>query len=251
MQASPTNEFARSHSSAVAAPSVLTTAMKRAVDGLPASLQAEGAQEALDVLAVAAGLKPLALLGVGDPDGSVANALSGAATQAGLTVTSMAPWRVDAGLRGLPSWYRDNVSVRDDAAVIAAVSQPGGAPLPAGGSEISVGEGAAALGYPKCCVREFHRKRRLFHIFSLRAISRQAGGDSEAMRRLARAQVMLAPRSAAERRALALATRTVFAPATSLAMCWVCENAADSAAMRLSAGYRALAVDLGAECFLI
>lgn len=225
--------------------------MRRAVDGLPANLRAEGAQAALDVLAVAAGLKPLALLGIGDPDGVVANAVSGAAAQAGLSVTTMTPWRVGAGLRGLPSWYRDIVAVRDGAPVIAAVSRPGGAPLPAGGSEISVGEEAALLGYPECCVRDFHRKRRLFHIFSLRAISRQAGGDAKAMRRLAGAQIMLAPRSAAERRALALATRTIFAPATSLAMCRICENDVDSAAMRLSARYRALAVDAGAETFLM
>ncbi len=251
MQASPKNEFSRPHLSEVAAPSVLTASLKRTVDGLPASLRAEGAQEALDVLAVAAGIKPLALLGVGDADGSVASALLDAARKAGLNVTDTSPWRVAEGWRGLPSWYRDLAELQEGASPVCVVSRPVGASVPAGGSEISVGEEAAALGYPKCCVRDFHRKRRLFHIYSLRAVSRQAGGDAEAMRRLARAQTMLAPRSAVERRALALATRTVFAPATSLAMCRVCENATDSAAMRLSARYRALAVDAGAESFLI
>jgi hypothetical protein len=226
-------------------------ALKGIVGAMPPAQRAEGAQDALDVLAVAAGLKPLALLGVGDADGSVVSTLSDAARKAGLNVIDAAPWRVMEGWRGLPSWYRNLAELQEGASPVWVVSRPDAAPVPAGGSEISVGEEAAALGYPECCVRDFHRKRRLFHLFSLRAISRQTAGDTEAMRRLAGAQIMLAPRSAAERRALALATRMDFAPATSVAMCRVCENAADSAAMRLSACHRALAVDAGAETFLM
>ena len=72
-------------------------------------------------------------------------------------------------------------------------------------------------------------------------IKRQANGDRDLLQRLARAQVMLAPKSEIDSKLLMRATRAVFAPLTSIAMCAACEAGTDSPARLISADFARLA----------
>jgi len=179
-------------------------------------------RDEIDVAALHAGIKQVAIVD-----------LDFAATD-GLRVVDGAPWRIEADLRGLPVWYAD--AVREPA--VRFVSR---AEIPAPGSSLTMAREAALLSYPYCCVIAFHRRRRLFHLLNARAIARQADGDRESMMRLARADIVLAPRGAREQRWLRLATWTSFAAGTSIAMCPDCDARDDSAARRVAQRYCALA----------
>jgi len=207
------------------------------------------AQEALDAIAVVAGLKPAAVLGCGYRDDALVAAVAAAPAASGLSIGERRGWVAEAGL---PPWYA--VPLREAATaerlwvVGAAADKQGWRQLmrenPGDDAE-SVG-----LGYPSCCVAEFHRRRLNYHLITIDMLTRQAAGDEGLMRRLARAGVRPTPRGEAEIHALMQATRTVFAPFTSIAMCAACEQAPDSPARRIGAAFQRLAASVGFDAWL-
>ena len=199
---------------------------------------------------VAAGIKPLAVVGCGYTAPAFIEQVASGAVGNDLVAQMGHPWA--STLEPDIAWFRAARRAMLDTMpvlyVAAHVRDKGFAAL--AGQRVDVATEAAALGYPQCCVREFNRQQRLLHLITLRMIARQAGHDEARMRRLVEAQVMLAPRSPAETRALALATRATFAPFMSVAMCRACVSDGDSPARRLSTRFRDLAIESGFDRFL-
>lgn len=220
-----------------------TEALGAAPAAAPPDLRSMAAEEALEALAVAAGLKPLAILGCGYVAPAFCAAVCAAAAAAGLAVVAGAPWIVNEGGAALPGWYAAAIAEGAATTPIWFIRRTGhDADIPPPGARINACEEARQLGYPLCCVRGFHRRRRSFHRLMAHLIRRQAAGDPAAMGRLARAQVMPTPRSDREVRWLALATHFSIAPFTSIALCRRCETDPMAPARRIGARYRALAM---------
>ncbi|MSO89943.1 MAG: hypothetical protein EXQ89_08285 [Rhodospirillaceae bacterium] len=228
-------------------PSPLAGDFAAAIEVAPPEARAAAAQDALDVLAVAAGIKPFAAVGWGIESAAFRVAIAAAARRAGLAAFDGPPWIGESGISGR-RWY--DQALREDAAAtrILLVGSPGSeaALRRLAGSRLGAGEEAGVLGYPQCCVKEFHRRQRLFHLITRRMIGRQAQGDETLLGRLTRARVMLAPKTETELKLLLRATRMVFAPFTSIAMCRACEADSGSAARLISARFESLPGDVAA-----
>ena len=147
-------------------------------------------QEILDFLAMAAGLKPVFLLGRGlDSPQWVADA-SGLAGDFGFHVVQGPYW--DATPFGkFPNWYRDHTVVQlapfratyvcssnETAHEIDSINDAGG--------RLSMSTEARLLGYPACCVVAHYDRAVRYHqaIFSI--LKRFAGGDDAQMQALLR-----------------------------------------------------------------
>jgi hypothetical protein len=216
-----------------------------AAAAVSADLRAEAAQDALDVLAVAAGWKPVAIVGCGFEAPDFLADVRKAARAAGLETSEGSLWRETGEARGLPSWYTDSLAAIFAEVGVLFVSKRSLDDVP--GRLLTAAQEAELLGYPACCVVEYHRRRRLYHLLAIRAIRRQAAGDVTQMRRLADSQVMLTPRSPRERRQLARALRAVFLPYASVAICEICQAEEGSPARKLSERYRRLIAEAGLE----
>lgn len=217
----------------------------QAAERVPDDLRAEAAQDALDVMAVAAGWKPVAIVGCGYHAPAFVADVRRAADASGLETVEGPLWRETGEASGLPRWYGDSLAkiIGDVRVLFVARQTLTGMP----GRALTATEEAALLGYPDCCVSEYHRRRRLYHLVMVRAIRRQTEGDQERARRLAESQVILTPRSERERRQLARATRSIFLSFASFAICGTCEAEADSPARQLSERYRRLIADAELE----
>jgi hypothetical protein len=200
--------------------------------------RSDSAQDVLDVLAVVAGWKPVAIVGCGYDGTGFVDRVAEAATGAGLATAMGAPWMEEGDLARLPAWYVEPLQEAVGAARILFVGRDPVEGLP--GRRLKGVEMARFLAYPVCCVEDYHRRRRTFHRLAVDAIRRQAGDDSQRLIRLARGQFVPTPRSDAEAKRLAAATRTVIAPLTSVAVCRPCEAGGDTPAGRLSEQYRQL-----------
>lgn len=211
----------------------------------------EAAQEALDFLAMAVGLKPVLLLGRGLDATPWLRAVLQLAIDRGFHVVEGPCWEAEIALEGLPGWYAERTAAaisgmrahyvckaRATARAVAAACR-GGAP--------TVDEEARLLGYPPCCVAAHYRRARAWHGAWLAMLTRVAGGDEAAMRRLFDDNVRLEPDTDDESGALEAATTFRRAPFTSVNMCADCETAPDSSAMALAARYRALAETVAPE----
>ncbi len=218
-----------------------------AIEVAPPEARAAAAQDALDVLAVAAGIKPFAAVGWGFDSTAFRVAIAAAAARAGLAAFDGPPWIGESGNSG-QSWYDEALCEDLAATQLLFVGPPRSeaALRRLAGSRLGVSEEAGVLGYPLCCVKEFHRRQRLFHLITRRMIGRQAQGDETLKRRLARARAMLTPKTETELKLLLRATRMIFAPFTSIAMCRACEADSGSAARILSARFEALSGDVAA-----
>jgi hypothetical protein len=227
---------------------ILALLLVDAVRSAPGHLRHETAQDALDTLATAAGLKPMTIAGVGYDAPDFLARLDDAARGAGLATRIGPLWASAAEPEVV--WYREALQVAANAAPVFFVARERAPINETIGRRLDAAEQAAALGYPLCCAREHHRQQRLLHLISLRMIARQAGNDEAQMRRLAEAQVVLTPRSATEARRLAVATSTTFAPFTSIAMCSTCAADPASPARQISARFGELAADTGFHSLL-
>lgn len=204
-------------------------------------------QDLLDVAAVAAGMKPAALAGVGYEVDAQAPGLADALAGLGLVVTVRYPWIPACDADGLPVWYAAALERRYMAVTVVAVAQHDRvlANLPAPGEPVdAVGE-ATLLGYPPCCATAYHHRRRRYHHLMLGMLERQADGDEARMARLFGAGALPTPRSAQEAASLRDLVVPDFAPFTSIAMCAGCTDHDESPARRLAAGYARIARDTG------
>ena len=217
----------------------LTTALDRI-----AATQ-EQVHEALDVLAVAAGMKRLTVLVHAAAAGPWHDAVGPILAAAPVATRTGPAWTVAGELANAPDWYAEGVRAHRHAQRLIFVSQAEASMGPADAlcaeADILPIMEAESLGYPECCVDAQHQRMRSFHSLMARLIERAAGPDRARMLRLARAAVVLPPSDAAERQALAAALDTTPAPFTAVNMCRACAADRDSPAWRLSRAYEELA----------
>jgi hypothetical protein len=123
---------------------------------IPRTLDGEDWQDGLDLLALAAGLKPIAMFGRGgavDPWRTLAR-------EFGLATIETAPWEPECPAHLLPRWYLDATARRRARQKILVVARDYEAlaraqALSAQG-RIGAAAEAALLGYPPCCVAAHH-----------------------------------------------------------------------------------------------
>ena len=152
-------------------------------------------------------------------------------------------WVVKEEIAGLPDWYAAELRASRQNASVRLVWKPAAATRDV--APTSAAAEADLLSYPRCCVRAYYRRRRLYHRFMVKRVRQFAGTDEVKARDLVAAEVTYAPATAGERTAFAVATAFVLAPFTTLAMCPSCAASADSPARRISAAYQGLAADAG------
>ena len=212
---------------------------------VPGPEQAHAAQEALDVVAAMAGLKPLALLGQGVNWPGWHEDVAEIAADCGATAAAGGMWIVPGDVHGLPDWYTGSLLAarRGQSTLLVHWDTELGLPQPGrdGLARISQAAEARLLGYPPCCVADHHASQRACHRLRADIIHRQAGGDDVQMRRLAESEVVLRPHTPEDRARWRTATRCVPAPFTSVNMCPACAADAASPARTLSLEYRRLA----------
>jgi hypothetical protein len=202
-------------------------------------------QDGLDLLAVAAGLKPVCLLSRGFADPSWLDAATALARDLRLPMLTGACWHPALPDPDFPAWYRAAIaerSVRElalyvwrDAAIGAAVRR-----LCAAG-RVAPADEAVLLGYPACCVAQHHAQALSLERLSVAGLTRLAGDDAARRQRLAAAGVMPAPASADEWRQYESATTIAPQPWTSVNRCTTCARDPDGPAGRLGRRYRDLA----------
>jgi hypothetical protein len=213
----------------------------------------EAAQEALDFLALLAGLKPVYLLGRGIADPPWIRGVLQIAIDQGLYVVEGPYWDAGRNDSDLPDWFRDHGAsafgelrahyicrARAMADEIEAICAAGGPTL---------AQEARLLGYPDCCVAGHYARNLAYQRLWLEMLSEQCGGDEAEMRRKLADSTPLDPPSDDMRQRLMAAMRVDPAPFTSINMCDSCRDGPDSPARRLSAQYRDLAgaIDPGLE----
>jgi hypothetical protein len=214
----------------------------------PGFSPAELAQEVLDLLAVAAGVKPVCLLGRGFDDPAwVAGAVM-VADEMKLRVIQGPFWDAPEAMEGLPDWYV--ALVRADLAPFrafyvartAAVAEKLTAACETGFP--TAAEEAALLGYPPCCVAAHQARNRTFHEAMLSILARQAGDDPDAQAKLMASGDPLLPETEAEQAAFLGGMQVTPGPFTSVNLCESCAADRDSPGAKMSQQYAALAVEI-------
>jgi hypothetical protein len=202
-------------------------------------------QDGLDLLAVAAGLKPVCLLGRGFADAAWLDAAATVARDLGLSTLTGACWHPAAHESDLPDWYRAGFVARAARETARYVWRDGARGddvrrLCADG-RVAPDDEAALLGYPACCVAQHHAQARAFEQLTIALVTRLAGDDIARRRHLVAEGVTPTPRSEAEWRQLEAATAIAPQPYTSVNRCAACARDPDGPAGRLGARYLALA----------
>ncbi len=192
-------------------------------------------QDGLDLLALAAGLKPVAMFGRG---AGAIESWDALARRFDLPTIEAAPWDAAPPKNFFPRWYLDATSARRARQKILLVAREDAllqrARALAAKGRVSVAEEAEILGYPPCCVAE-HHAAALAHERQTAYLVGHANPDDEALRmRLVAsgATPYLAP--------------PVLAPSrwTSVNLCRVCAAGTDGPARGLERAYAALAARL-------
>lgn len=205
----------------------------------------ELAQEILDFLAMAAGLKPVFLLGRGLDSPRWVDCAAGLAAEFGFHVVRGIFWDATP-FDKFPRWYRDYTvaqfgalrsvyvcSSAETATEINAINEAGG--------RLSMSTEARLLGYPECCVAAHYDSAGRYHQAILSIVKRLAGGDRTQMQALLRSGVPLfpkTPRESANMEALFLLDPASFG---SWNQCQSCAEDDHSPSAKLSEKYRALA----------
>jgi hypothetical protein len=211
------------------------------------------AQEILDFLAMASGLKPALLLGRGLDSPEWLASTTALAAEFEFHVVEGPFW--DATPFGkFPDWYRDHALTQlapfhasyvctshETAQEIGTINEAGG--------RLSMSTEARLLGYPVCCVVAHYDRAVRYHqaIFSI--LRRLSGGDDARMQALLRGGAALTPKTQAEIAHMAAAFDLQPAPFGSWNQCPHCARNAASPSADLSHKYKALAEATDAEWF--
>ncbi|MPY72200.1 MAG: hypothetical protein GEU92_19245 [Alphaproteobacteria bacterium] len=208
----------------------------------------ELAQEMLDFLAMADGMKPACLIGRGFDDPEWIAGAVAVASGMKLRVIEGPFWDAAGAYDGLPGWYAEFVQadlapfrawyVTRTAAVAARIEAACASGRPTAAEE------AALLGYPACCVAAHHGRNRAFHEATLSILARRAAGDEAEMARMLREGEPLIPETDAEKAAFLEGMRVTPCPCASVNMCEDCRTDSGSPAARLSARYAAFAREI-------
>jgi hypothetical protein len=208
--------------------------------------RASATQDGLDLLAVAAGLKPVGVLGCDDNWGDWPVGAAAVAYELDLGFQPDARWYPARDDRhgSLPDWYVAAVAARRasqnalyvwrDPALEDRVRQA------CARGRVTVAEEAALLGYPECCVAQHHAQALALEDLNIAAIVRQAR-DDEARHRLAAAGIVPLPRSPEAWREVEATLAIAPEPDTSINRCAACVADPDGPAGRLGRRYRELA----------
>ena len=209
------------------------------------------AQEILDFLAMAAGLKSVFLLGRGV---ELLEWIAGARDLAGKFgfYVMQGPFWDATPFGKFPDWYRDYTvtqlvpfratyicSSRETAQEIGSIKDSGG--------RLSMMVEARLLGYPECCVVAHYDRVVSYHhaIFSI--LKRLAGGDEAQMQALLRGGAALAPKTKREIAHMEAAFELHPAPYGSWNQCPHCARNEESLSAELSRIFRSLAETTDAE----
>ena len=181
-------------------------------------------QDSLDLLALAAFMKTVALIGCGYHTGGWLPAVAELAAGRGLAVRrGGVPWLVREEFAGLPEWYAGPVRDAWRSADMLTVCRPQ-AVTRFGGEAIMVGceEEAELLGYPACCVTDHHTRRRIYHDLMIDLIAARCEATPE-RRRLAESEAMPSLRDDADRCRLEEALRGEALAFAGFVPCPVCQ----------------------------
>ncbi|MEZ5666827.1 MAG: hypothetical protein R3F55_05230 [Alphaproteobacteria bacterium] len=198
-------------------------------------------REILDILAVAAALKPVAAIGF-DTDAERLDRYTGAAERCGLVVAPCRPWVSLGEFDRVPRWFVEAVlaaRTRKRLVAISACPELLARLANCRTATLDAAEEAGLLGYPPCCVAD-HAVRRAAMQRDLAAATLAAGqGDPQRAGRLAAAGWLphgFSGGALAEARCGRL---------SGLLMCRECAADPLSPAMRLEASYAMLADRIG------
>jgi len=212
---------------------------------------ATAAQEALDFLAMMAGLKPVLMLGRGFTNTQWIKGTLQIAVDHKLHVVEGPYWDAAPKPADLPEWYVEHTRAafegfRAHYVCKARVIADEVAEMCRTGTS-TVADEARLLGYPACCVEAHHARSRDYQIAWLSILEREADSEETEMRRLLADGAPLMPATDDERSRLEAAMKVHAAPFTSVNMCEACAASSDSAARRLSRrnGEFARALDQG------
>lgn len=181
-------------------------------------------QDSLDLLAIAACLKSVALIGCGYRTGDWLPAVAELAGGGGLAVRRGGmPWLVREEFAGLPDWYAGPVRAAWRSADMLTVCRPDAA-MRFGDEPIMVDgeEEAELLAYPPCCVTDHHARRRIYHELMIDLIAARCESTEE-RRRFAQSEAMPSLRDEADRRRLQEALRGEALAFAGFVPCPVCE----------------------------
>lgn len=213
--------------------------------------QAAACQEALDFMAMLAGLKPVLMLGRGFDNRHWIEAALRIADDLKLHVVEGPYWDAVPAPSGLPEWYVAHTGaafegLRAHYVCKARATAEEVAELCRSGTP-SIADEARLLGYPACCVEAHYARNRDYRMAWLAILEREAGGEEAEMRRLLADGVPLAPADDDERARLEAAMAVHAAPFTSVNMCAACAASGDGPARRMSRrqGELARALDQG------
>jgi hypothetical protein len=188
-----------------------------------------GAQEALDFLAMMAGVKPVMLLGRGYNDPIWIRGVLQVAADAKLHIVEGPFWdaSADAGAGAdLPDWYLDHTrhafaehrayyicrakAVADEVAEICETAA------------ISVAQEARLLNYPECCVRAHYERSAEYQRIWLDLLRRKAGGDDAKAAEMLAGNEPLEPETDEDMKRLESAMKAIPVPFTSINACDAC-----------------------------
>lgn len=194
------------------------------------------AQEALDFLAMMAGIKPVMLLGRGYNDPMWIKGVLQIAADSKLHIVEGPYWdaSADAGAGAdLPDWYLDHTrhafaehrayyicrarSVADEVAKICETAA------------ITVAEEARLLHYPDCCVRAHYFRAAEYQGIWLDLLRRKAGGDATRAMELLASNAPLEPETEEDLKRLESAMRAIAVPFTSINSCDACVDGGPAA----------------------
>ena len=210
-----------------------------------AYVAATAGQEALDFIAMAAGLKPVYLTGRGFDEAGWRETVEAVARTGGFHVLAGPYWHAAPVDDDLPAWFTAPARARLTAgrACYVAKTRRVASELAdlAAGTPPSLAQEARLLGFPECCVAAHYATGAALERARFDLIEARAGGDEAEMRRLAAAGESVPPETDAERARMAEAVQVRPAPYTSLNLCAACAAGPRSPGRRLAANYAALA----------
>ena len=213
------------------------------IDWSDGYVRGTAAQEAIDFVAMMAGIKPVYMTGRGfDHDGWRATVLEVAAANR-LYVVAGPYWQAEPP-PDLPGWFtgpaREGLGEGRAHYVAKGRATADELKTLAGTGRPALAQEARLLGFPACCVEAHYATAAAFEHATYEILSRRSGGDEAEMRRIAEAGHPVHPETDEERTLLATAMSVRPARYTSLNMCERCAADPGSPGARLSARYGAL-----------
>ena len=222
----------------------LAERLKALLDGPLAPEDKESAwQDSLDLLALAAGSKRVALIGCGYEAGAWLASIADLARTEGFAVRRGGmPWLLPEEFAGLPAWYQEPVRDGWASAEMLTLCRPEEAARFAGATAlVTPAEEAGLLAYPPCCVQDHHQRRRLYHDLMVELVAARCDCE-EGRRRFVQSEAMPPLRDDADRRRLTEALSRAALPYAGFVPCPACEEAGpQSAAAEIDVAMRALA----------